>query len=1320
MPSVRIPKIGDTALAGILQPLAWANAALFGCIVVLQAIRDAEFIGTPHFWGCLIIIAASMAVGLRVRFYPPPPHYAHAIIACVVLANLAIILYRTYLDVPPNYGPLTWMLLIGCIVYDPRWFLLLESLALTGGLIVGRMALDPGEFGDYANLQIFGLLNTCLVFYIRLRAFRKRAEADAEVQSRDAILAAVADIANFALPGEDVQAVLDRAVALLGTAAGASRASIYEDRADENGVLRVHRRSMWSATEPVDKIPNQIHGLSYTQMGFPEYADGAALDEVLVRKTSEMPGAIRGPLASQGTVSLVIVPIAVAGGSWGIVGMTNLVGRPEHWSQSSIDAIRAAARIVGGAIEAKAAADARRSDEERYQGLVEGLSSAIITFDPAGKVVFANLAATSLLAPRGTDLTGRNLGGKLRLLTRDGSPLAPEDNPLSRALAGHQPVRDVLVGIALPGSQSPRWSMLTAIPEFSGTGEIARVVVNFTEITAEIDAACALKKRDRILVANSDIAHNLLTMDKSPKDLGETLGILGEATGISRVYLFSNREPGDGGILMDIVCEWVREGLTPEIDNPIYKGIPYSIAAELGLQDRLARGEASFVLARKLPEVPRKIMQASGIFSSVFVPVFTAAGWWGFIGLDDCLTERLWDLPEIEALKCAANAIGAYLDKRTATASIQESEARFRALSDLAPIGVYETDRDGIITYANRATCEIVGLEVTDVVGIMNLVDLVSEPDRPRVAAEVRDGVSDFDNDEFTARHKSGKGVPVIARRTPIYRDGELAGYRGITMDISSRKNLEKSIRQSEQRYRTLFEDSSDAVYLHDFAGRFIKGNKAAYEMLGYDPADGDDINFPDIIVPDQLPDALRMIQTIMQHGRPIEGEPRDVRLKRKDGTVIEVEMNGSLVYDDDGKPVAIQGIARDVSLRKSAEEELLRAKALAEAANMAKSEFLANMSHEIRTPMNGVMGMAQLLLLDEVDPEKRARLDTLLRSAESMLTILNDILDLSKIEARRFELDCLPFSPAQCLRDVADLFRPKSVDKGVPLEIEVHEGVPLFLSGDPLRLRQVLSNLIGNAVKFTDAGRIAASMRYDESAADGFPLEIRVIDTGIGIPEEQREAIFSPFQQADMANTRRFGGTGLGLAITRHLVELMGGTVEAKGRAGGGSEFIVRLGLRHAAPDNSRAAAIPPTAAPPSAPTLHVLIAEDNPINVEVIRSYMIKLGWTYQIAPDGTEAVEAIEATAPGTYDLVLMDVHMPRMNGLDATRAIRALAHGTRLPIIAMTAGAMDGERERCLGAGMNDYLSKPLRIQELESTVRKCLQALVGNSPGNGSA
>jgi signal transduction histidine kinase/CheY-like chemotaxis protein len=378
--------------------------------------------------------------------------------------------------------------------------------------------------------------------------------------------------------------------------------------------------------------------------------------------------------------------------------------------------------------------------------------------------------------------------------------------------------------------------------------------------------------------------------------------------------------------------------------------------------------------------------------------------------------------------------------------------------------------------------------------------------------------------------------------------------------------------------------------------------------------------------------------------------------------------------------------------------EELTSTRDKAVEASRLKSQFVANISHEIRTPITAVLGMIGLLREAPRDEKDADLLKMLDESARSLLTVINDILDFSKIEAGMLMIQSIDFNTKTLAREVSELRAGHAKEKGLDLIVEVEPDADLTVHGDPYRVRQVLLNLIGNAIKFTAAGSVLLKVQREDDNMIGFYVK----DTGIGIPEDARARLFQPFSQADGATTRRFGGTGLGLSISRRLVELMGGTIDFRSEPDSGSEFWFTIPFTAATTEAIGAIqpALPPVIAGGAHAGRRILVAEDSPVLQRIVMHQLKSLHYDVTLAKNGREAVEAIQT---GAFDLVLMDWQMPELDGIQATREIRRMAQGASIPIVAMTANAMEGDRISCLEAGMNDYISKPFTLDELQKTI-----------------
>ena len=572
--------------------------------------------------------------------------------------------------------------------------------------------------------------------------------------------------------------------------------------------------------------------------------------------------------------------------------------------------------------------------------------------------------------------------------------------------------------------------------------------------------------------------------------------------------------------------------------------------------------------------------------------------------------------------------------------------------------------------------------------------------DRERVLTSLRaaiDGGGDKWSQEFRLRQPNGSYAYVFDRAC-ILRDSSAKAVRmiGAMMDITERKLAEENLRRSEENFKNFANFLPEVVFEADAKGNLTFANDNGLKIFGVPRSVLESkMNVLEVIAPEDRARARGNIERAMA-GEPI-GTAEYAAL-RPDGSRFPVLVFAAPIVND-GQPSGFRGILIDITDRKLAEQELKNAKEAAEAANRAKSEFLANMSHEIRTPMNGIVGMTELALDTQLTIEQREYLGIVKTSAESLLNILNDILDFSKIEAGKLDFDPLEFNLRENLQEIVKGFALRAVRKGVELQCEVQPDVPEFFEADQTRLRQIIVNLLGNALKFTEQGEVRLRVAVEAKEPNADLLHFAIRDTGIGIPAEKQQVIFDAFAQADGSTTRRFGGTGLGLAISSRLVRMMGGRIWVESEVGKGTtvHFTARFGsVRDHA---SAAPAVDALPSPPAqGPRLRVLLAEDNLVNQKLASRLLQKRGHQVVVVGNGWEALEALGKQA---FDAVLMDVQMPHMDGFEATAEIRKReqSNGLHTPIIAMTAHALKGDQERCLAAGMDDYLAKPIKSRDL---------------------
>lgn len=532
------------------------------------------------------------------------------------------------------------------------------------------------------------------------------------------------------------------------------------------------------------------------------------------------------------------------------------------------------------------------------------------------------------------------------------------------------------------------------------------------------------------------------------------------------------------------------------------------------------------------------------------------------------------------------------------------------------------------------------------------------------------------------------------------FRDDKPYALVGALQDVTEAQLAREALQRSEERLHRALEGSALALWDLDVPGEQVYLSEQWSVMLGGEPAETrcSAQQLLELVPPEDLPRIGQALEQVIG-GR----SPRYVvqhRIRRPDGALLWIHSEGRVAdRDANGAPLRMVGTNRDITQTMAAENELRIARDAADAANRAKSQFLATMSHEIRTPLNGIIGMTRLLLDQPLTPDVRRHADLIDRSAQSLLALVNDILDVSKIEAGQMEIERVPFDLHELVQDLATLYRLRATEKSLLFRVRMDTGVPQHVMADPTRLRQVLVNLLGNALKFTSAGWIGLEVRASREEA-AWVLEFIVADTGVGIAADVQPQLFTPFMQADSSTSRQFGGTGLGLSIVRQLMDLMGGAVSVASVPGRGSRFTVTLPVLPAQAPAEASVWVDLT---PPAPGTRILMAEDNTTNQVVAFGLLRKLGYeNVTVANDGAEAY-AMAMREP--FDMILMDCQMPEMDGYEATRRLRAA--GCEVPIVAMTANAIKGDRERCLEAGMNDYLSKPIDLKVLRATLAKWL-------------
>ncbi|WP_319764024.1 PAS domain S-box protein [Maridesulfovibrio sp.] len=650
------------------------------------------------------------------------------------------------------------------------------------------------------------------------------------------------------------------------------------------------------------------------------------------------------------------------------------------------------------------------------------------------------------------------------------------------------------------------------------------------------------------------------------------------------------------------------------------------------------------------------------------------------------------------------------IDKRKKVeVELQRERDLMGSIMETSPMGILVMDKGGKIIFANDQAArvhgvareEIIGKQHDDPVWRISAHDGAPFPDE-RLAfnrvMKIRNAVLDI---RHAIHWQDGRRVLLSINASPIFSaDASITKVVATVEDITTRKKVEEALKESAYRFRSLVKTAESVIILLSPDKKILEFNRMAEHLFGRTRHEVLGRDYYELFVPERLwADHNRQFATVLSGNslRLLENY-----VIAKDGEERIMQWSLSRLLDAKGGALGVLAVGQDITERKRSEAELCEARDAAEEASRAKSEFLANMSHEIRTPISAIIGMSEMTLNTNLSIEQKGYLVTVKKAAESLLHIINDILDISKIEARKMELRSDDFNLFDMLEKQLAVLKVQAEEKGIELRANVNDNVSRCYYGDEYRLGQVIINLVGNAIKFTEKGYVEVSVNHVGSFAEGAVLEFIVKDTGIGISDDKAEKLFESFVQLNAGYSKRHPGSGLGLAISRQLVEMMGGQITFSSKKDWGTEFKFTVRLKSSVGDCEESPVIKFERSD-SGETVpaRILLAEDNATNQLYIAHFLTEQGFEVETAENGIEALNLLEQS--GTFDVILMDVQMPEMDGLEATKRIRE--QGNDIPIIALTAYAMEGDREKFLNSGMDAYSSKPVKIDELVKVIAK---------------
>ncbi len=1017
------------------------------------------------------------------------------------------------------------------------------------------------------------------------------------------------------------------------------------------------------------------------------------------------------------------VPLSIKGEVIGVVAVQSYVDA-NLYSEKDLQILSAVSDQVALAIHRKRAEDALRESEARYRLLADSLSDVVWTRDMELSLTY--------ISPSVESQTGFSVAEKMVQPIEESMPpgslakitqILDEEIRLERAGAV-KPHRSRIVQVEnyrKDGTLFPVESVVSFMRDTTGKA-IAVVGIN-RDITERNRIENELRVRDEKLTHLSNqteqlslAAASMLSTQDEQRFFNKISNAIVNFSDFKRVIisLFKEEHP-----FRDIIAfggvkeEWVDKLRKVEMSKKWYDQV---------FVEENKVGQFSYYV----PHTKKEILNPATIYGQGIVP--GVADRWhpednlfvrmiddkgatiGVISVDESKSGLKPKPDTIRPLEIFSSLISQIVilkkeQKERRQAELRASEQRLALMVEQSPLAVIEWNLDFKVLKWNLAAEQMFGYPAEEALGRHATELIVPEEVVPMIDQVWQDlidqaGGTHSINDNYT---KDGRRITCEWHNTGLINtERKVSGVLSIIQDITARKQAEFEIVTQKAFLEQLFEASTEAIAFVNKKGRVERINSQFTTIFGFTPGEIVGRSLDDAIIPASHSEEGIAVTKEIKNGRPIFME---TERQCKDGRLVDVSITGMPIFIE-GKNAGIYAIYRDISVQKKTELELKMAKTAAEDATRAKSDFLANMSHEIRTPMNAIIGLSHLAMETALTPQQHDYQQKIHASAYSLLQLIGDILDFSKIEAGKLDLEKASFDLRGVLERVSSIISVKSNEKGIAFTLKIPDNIPNYLKGDALRLEQVLLNLTSNAVKFTSKGAVSVAVDLIEDFAQKATMRFEVSDTGIGMTPEQVEQLFQPFHQADFSITRKYGGTGLGLAICKRLLEMMDSQIRVESTRGQGSKFFFAVRFEKAKGKGlENIAGISKNLAKELLAGRRVLLVEDNDANLQVARELLEQVGMEVGTAANGSEAVALV---AKQRFDGVLMDLQMPVMDGLTATREIRKGSSPADLPILAMTANAMAEDREKCLAAGMNDHIAKPIKPAILYETLARRLR------------